>query len=141
MEREMTSYTALIDGKAGAYGVVIPDLPGCIAMGATLGEAIANAAEAMRDWVDVNVERGGAVPEPRAIEDLLADPEVAADISAGAVLHSVPLIRNSGRPAKANLSIDAGILAAIDAEAKRRKLTRSAFIELMARHALPEMAL
>lgn len=137
----MSTYTALIDGKAGAYGVVVPDLPGCVAMGATLDEAIVNAAEAMRDWADIVTERGGSVPEPRAIEALLADSEVAADISAGALLHSVPLIRHSGKPAKANLSIDAGILAAIDAEAKRRKLTRSAFIELMARHALPEMAL
>jgi predicted RNase H-like HicB family nuclease len=138
----MASYTALIDGKAGAYGVYFPDLPGCVAMGATIEEAVVNAAEAMRDWVDVTVESGGAIPEPRTIEALLADTEVHEDIVAGrALLRSVQLVRHSGRPAKANLSIDAGILAAIDAEAKRRKLTRSAFIELMARHALPEMTL
>ena len=137
----MASYTALIDGKAGAYGVYFPDLPGCAAMGATLEEAIVNAAEAMRDWADATIEKGDAIPEPRAIEALLADPELSADIGAGALLRGVPMVRHSGRPAKANLSIDAGILAAIDAEAKRRKLTRSAFIELMARHALPEMAL
>src|ERR1700678_2270999 len=41
---EMSSYTALIDGEAGAYGVYFPDLPGCTAMGATLDDAIANAA-------------------------------------------------------------------------------------------------
>ena len=138
----MTSFTALIDGRTGAYGVYFLDLPGCVAMGATIEEAVANAAEAMRDWVDVTVERGGAIPEPRTIEALLADTEVHEDIVAGrALLRSVPLVRHSGRPAKTNLSIDAGILAAIDAEAKRRKLTRSAFIELMARHALPEMTL
>ncbi len=137
----MTSYTALIDGKAGAYGVTFPDLRGCTAMGATLEEAIVNAAEAMRDWVEVTVEKGGAIPEPRALEELLADQEISDEIGGGALLRSVPLVRESGRPVKANLSIDAGILAAIDAEAKRRKLTRSAFIELMARHALPEMAL
>ena len=137
----MTSFTALIDGHTGAYGVYFPDLPGCVAMGATIEEAVVNAAEAMRDWVDVTVERGGAIPEPRTIEALLVDTEVHEDITAGALLRSVPLVRHSGRPAKANLSIDAGILAAIDAEAKRRKLTRSVFIELMARHAPPEMAL
>jgi len=136
----MTSYSALIDGKAGSYGVYFPDLPGCVAMGATIEEAVVNAAEAMRDWVDVTVERGGAIPEPRPLEALLADTEVSEDTGSGALLRSVPLVRHSGRPAKANLSIDSGILAAIDAEAKRRKLTRSAFIELMARHALPEMA-
>jgi hypothetical protein len=25
----MTRYVALLDGKPGAYGVVVPDLPGC----------------------------------------------------------------------------------------------------------------
>jgi predicted RNase H-like HicB family nuclease len=139
LEVKVASYTALIDGKAGAYGVHFPDLPGCTAMGATLEEAIVNAAEAMRDWVDVTVAKGGVIPEPRALEELLADQEISDEIGEGALLRSVPLVRESGRPAKANLSIDAGVLAAIDAEAKRRKLTRSAFIELMARHALPEM--
>ena len=137
----MTSFTALIDGRTGAYGVYFPDLPGCTARGATLEELVVNAAEAMRDWVDVTIERGGAIPEPRTIEALLADTNVHEDIVAGALLRSVPLVRHSGRSAKASLSIDSGILAAIDAEAKRRKLTRSAFIELMARHALQEMAL
>ena len=94
----MTSYTALIDGKAGAYGVYFPDLPGCVAMGASIEEAVVNAAETMRDWVDVTVERGGAIPEPRTIEALLADTEVSQDITAGALLRSVPLVRHSGLP-------------------------------------------
>jgi len=33
-------YTALIDGEAGAYGVSFPDLPGCVAMGRTVDEAV-----------------------------------------------------------------------------------------------------
>jgi predicted RNase H-like HicB family nuclease len=49
----MARYVALIDGKAGAYGVVFPDLPGCTAMGKTVDQAIANAAEALRDWIEV----------------------------------------------------------------------------------------
>ena len=36
-------YPALIDGEAGAYGVVFPDLPGCVAMGSTIDEALGNA--------------------------------------------------------------------------------------------------
>jgi len=42
----------LIDGEPGAYGVVFPELPGCIAMGDTVDEAIENAGEALRDWMD-----------------------------------------------------------------------------------------
>ena len=39
----MTRYPALIDGETGAYGVTFPDLPGIVAMGATLDEALLNA--------------------------------------------------------------------------------------------------
>lgn len=132
-------YTVLIDGSKGAYGVVVPDLPGCTAMGATIEQALANAAAAMRDWVEVVIEAGGTVPAPRAPEAVRQDEEARTALAAGAALASVPLMRETGRPAKANLSLDAGILAAIDAEAARQKLTRSAFVELMARRTLVEL--
>lgn len=133
-------YTVLIDGKKGAYGVVVPDLPGCTAMGGTIEVALANTTDAMRDWAEVTEEMGDTVPTPRHPEAILKDEEVRQALAAGAVLASAPLIRETGRPAKANLSIDAGILAAIDAEAARQKLTRSAFVELIAKRALNEMA-
>ena len=125
----------LIDGKAGAYGVVFPNLLGRVAIGATIDEAVRNAADAVRDWADVTVETCGVMPEPRPSEMLLTDPEIGR----GALLRSVPW-RILG-PAGQGQSVDRrGILAAIDEEAKRRKLTGSAFIERMARHALPELA-
>jgi len=132
-------YTVLIDGKKGGYGVVVPDLAGCTAMGETIETALANAVAAIRDWVEVTEEAGGEVPAARGPEAVREDEEVRQALAAGAALASAPLIRESGRPAKANLSIDAGILAAIDAEAARQKLTRSAFVELMARRVLPEL--
>ena len=132
----MARYVVVIDGKKGAYGVVVPDLLGCTAMGATIDEALANTAAAMRDWVEVTEEAGGPVAPPRSIEAIAKDSDVAAELARGAVLASVPLIRESGRPAKANLSIDSGVLSAIDEEARRRKLTRSALIEAMAKTAL-----
>ncbi len=133
-------YFVLIDGKARAYGVTFPDLPGCAAMGKTVDAAIANTGEALRDWVEVTEANGEAVPAPRSFEDLRGDPEVTAALAVGASLAVVPLVRQTGRPVKANLSIDAGVLAAIDEEAARRKLTRSAFVELMARRILAEIA-
>ena len=122
----------------GAYGVVFPDHPGCAAMGATAEAALAHAADALRDWIDVTEETRSPVPPPRPIEALRSDAEVAEALARGALLATVPLIRHNGKPVKANLSLDSGILAAIDAEAKRRKLTRSAFIETMARAMLVE---
>ena len=133
-------YTVLIDGREGAYGVVVPDLPGCTAMGVTIEAALANVAEAMRDWAEVTEDVGGAVPKPRKPEALIEDGDVRKALTDGALLASAPLVRETGRPAKANLSLDAGILAAIDAEAARQKLTRSAFVEWMAKRILTEMA-
>lgn len=136
----MARYIALIDGKAGAYGVVFPDLPGCAAMGRTMDEALANAAEALRDWADLTEEGGGKLPVPRALETLRRDRDVKAALVEGAGLATVPLVRETGKPVKANLSIDSGVLAALDEEARRRKLTRSAFIELLARETLTKVA-
>jgi len=98
----MARYTALIDGRRGAYGVVFPDLPGCTAMGKTIEEAITNAAAALRDWVDVTAEAGRAIPEPRPIETLREDPDVVEALGEGASLTSVPLIRETGKPEKGN---------------------------------------
>ena len=57
-------YIALVDGKAGAYGVVVPDLPGCTSAGSTTDEALRNAVEAVRLWVDDAIDAGEALPPP-----------------------------------------------------------------------------
>ena len=136
----MSRYIALVDGKTGAYGVVFPDLPGCTAMGKTMDEAVSNAAEALRDWVEVTEENGGKIPQPRSLEAIRRDPVVKSALALGAGLAAVPLVRETGKPVKANLSINSGILAAMDEEASRRRLTRSAFVELLARTMLTKVA-
>ena len=73
------------------------------------------------------------MPKPRSIAQLRRDPEVRAALADGDVLALVPLVRDAGRPAKANLSLDAGLLAAIDEAAAARGLTRSAFLASAAR--------
>jgi hypothetical protein len=56
------------------------------------------------------------------------DPDVAEAIAEGAALAMVPLVLDTGRPARANLSLDAGLLAALDEAAAAKGLTRSAFV-------------
>ena len=97
----MERYYALIDGEAGGFGIVFPDLDGCTAMGDTVDAAIGNAAEALRDWV-MAVETRATVPAPSAIEALRRDPDVARALAEGATLTTIPLIRDTGRPVKAN---------------------------------------
>jgi hypothetical protein len=56
-----------------------------------------------------------------------------AMIETGAVLVAVPLLLDNGRTVHANLSLDAGLLDAIDEAAGKRGLTRSAFLATAAR--------
>src|ERR1700733_1090923 len=138
--RRMPRYVALIDGAAGAYGVLFPDLPGCTAMGWTMDDALDNAGEALRDWAEVTEEGGGKIPRPRNQESLRRDSEVKRALAGGASLATIPLVRETGKPVKANLSIDSGVLAALDEEAERRNLTRPGFVEMLARTMLTKVA-
>jgi len=82
----MARYIAIVDGERGAYGVTFPDLPGCTSMGDTVDDALRNAVEAVRLWVEDAIEEGDPIPEPRAIEDLLEDPEIREELAQGGVI-------------------------------------------------------
>ena len=74
----MTKYPAIIDGERGAYGVVIPDLGAC-GMGGTVDEALADATQALPEYIAVLREHGKDVPSPSALEDIaLAHGEMLA---------------------------------------------------------------
>jgi predicted RNase H-like HicB family nuclease len=47
-----------------AFGVVVPDLPGCFSAGDTLEEAVANAEEAVAVWIEATIDAGGSIPAP-----------------------------------------------------------------------------
>lgn len=82
-------YPVLIESEDGVYGVVFPDLPGCVSVGLTTDEALRNAEEAVRDWIECTEEAGEHVPAP-------SKPEVI-DVPADCTLGSVTLVR-SARP-------------------------------------------
>jgi len=79
--------------------------------------------------------RGGGAACQRPCGDGAASetPEIAAALSEGAALAIVPLLLDAARPVRANLSLDAGLLDAIDEAAKAHGLTRSAFLASAAR--------
>lgn len=128
-----TRYVALVDGEADAYGVAFPDAPGCTAMGATLDEALAGAVRALAEWVEHARANRLEVPRVRSAEELRVDPDVVEQLAEGAALAVIPLVVESGIPVRANLSLDAGLLAAIDEAARSAGLTRSAFLASAAR--------
>ena len=64
----MPRYPALIDGENGAYGVTFPDLPGIVAMGKTLDEAVLNAEEALRDYAIETEADGEDIVTPSPLD-------------------------------------------------------------------------
>ena len=51
--------------EGGGYMVTIPDLPGCIADGETVEEAIAEARDAFEAWTIAEQEDAGTLPAPK----------------------------------------------------------------------------
>lgn len=70
----MVRYPAVLDGVKGAYGLVIPDIPGAYAMGATVEEVLADAEDMLPEFVELVKTRGGSIAPPRDIGNLTLEP-------------------------------------------------------------------
>ena len=57
-------YAVVIEKAEGNYSAYVPDLPGCIATGATIGEVENEIREAIAFHIEGMREDGVAVPEP-----------------------------------------------------------------------------
>lgn len=115
-----------------AYGVSFPDIRGCYSAADDENDIVRNAIDALETWFEDE-----EMIEPKSlgeIKDLVAE-----DLAQGAFLVSVPYIVNDHRVTRVNVSIERGVLNAIDEAAKRRNLTRSSFIAQAARREI-EMA-
>jgi predicted RNase H-like HicB family nuclease len=132
----MTYYVGVLDGSGGVWGVRIPDNPGCVGGGATAEEAIADAAGALRDVLAHKREGGFGAPRPSTLSAIVASGEIGEGESAV----MIPLLLDSGRTVRANISLDAALLDAIDAAARERGLSRSAFLASAARDKIMEGA-
>lgn len=125
------TYIGILDGVTGAFGVRIPDFPGCHGAGNSHGEAIADATRALREFATDMIASGEKLPEP---SEIFAVMEAAIDEEGpNIVAIGIPLLLDQSRSVRANISLDAGLLEHIDDEAKRRGITRSAFIASAAR--------
>jgi len=73
--------------RSSAYGVYLPDIPGCVSAADDLDDLLPNAMEALGLYAEDR-----ELPTPSPIEKLHVRPEVAADLAAGAFLIAVPMI-------------------------------------------------
>lgn len=108
-----------------AFGVAVPDLPGCFSAGDTLDEAIDKAREAIELWLESVIDDGGSVPVPRFISEHQADSEYLGWIWA---VVEVDLASLPDKAERVNITLPARVLRPIDAAAKAAGETRSGYI-------------
>jgi len=119
----MTYFVGILDGQGDVWGVRVPDLPGCHGGGPSPEAAIQDAISALADMAEEARD-----VKPRDALAIARDPSAEFNSAAGESFVMLPAFHVTGVPTKANISLDKGQLAAIDAAAKARGLTRSTFV-------------
>lgn len=56
------------DPDEGGYVASYPELLGCLTMGGTIEEAVENARDAKRAWLEAALEDGAEIWEPRSLD-------------------------------------------------------------------------
>jgi predicted RNase H-like HicB family nuclease len=128
------TYVALIhkaDVEKADYGVMIPDFPGCVFGGRTVDAAIENATEGLIFQIEGLMNEGETLPEPTSLQKIVATLE-----NKEAIPCLIRLIPPVGELKRVNISIDSGLLAAIDQAAAALHKNRSEFLSDAARRIL-----
>lgn len=128
----MRYYTALVhqDGDS-AFGLTFPDLPGCFAAADDWNGISTAATEALDLWFEDQID-----VEPTSLDALRVRSDVAEAMAGGAVLLPVPYIPADTAVDRVNITIERGLLRAIDETAKARGMNRSSFLASAARREL-----
>jgi predicted RNase H-like HicB family nuclease len=108
-----------------AFGVVVPDLPGCFSAGDTLDEAIAGAEEAAAAWIDATLDADNAIPPPSTLEVVQANPEYRGWTYG--VINVDPALLDD-RVERVNITLPRRVLKRLDAMARAAGETRSGFV-------------
>ena len=130
----MTFIIAIAPATPGtAFGVAVPDLPGCFSAGDSLDGAIDKAREAIDLWCETVIEDGGDLPIPKTLAEHQINPDFAGWIWA---VVEVPVERYFGPAEKLNITLPRLLLAKIDDYARAHGSTRSGFLADAARAAM-----
>lgn len=120
-----------------AFGVAVPDLPGCFSAGDDLDGAIENAREAIELWCEATIDDGGDIPSPQPLSLHQNDPDYRNWIWA---VVEVPVERYFGPAEKVNITLPRRVLARVDDYAKGHGETRSGFLARAALQAMQQPA-
>ena len=127
-----------VGDKRHAYGVVVPDLPGCFSAGDTLEEALSNAQEAILLHLEGLLDDQKPIPKPSALADYLQRKRAFKRWTWAVV--DVDLSELGDKAARINITLPQRILRAVDAHARRSGETRSGFLARAALDAMRKSA-
>jgi predicted RNase H-like HicB family nuclease len=108
-----------------AFGVVVPDLPGCFSAGDTLDEAMAGAEEAIALWIDATIDAGNAIPTPSSLDVVRLNPEFEGWIFAIVAIDPALLDDTVER---VNITLPRRVLKRLDALAEAAGSSRSGYV-------------
>ena len=108
-----------------AFGVVVPDLPGCFSAGDSLDEALAGAEEAAAAWIDAALDAGSAIPPP-SILDAVRDSPAFAGWTFGVITIDPALLDDTTE--RVNITLPRRVLKRLDALARAAGESRSGYI-------------
>jgi len=115
-----------------AWGVVVPDLPGCFsAADSGLDEAIENAKEAIELWIETALDEDKVIPKPSNMNELQNIAEYKGWIWAVAEIDPALL---SDEIERVNITLPKRVLARLDKKAKSEGENRSSYIAHLAIH-------
>lgn len=94
-----------------AWGVEVPDIPGCFSAGDDLDDAIAMAREAIEGHLQLLAEDGQEIPKAGKVGEHAANP---AYIGCTWALIDIDITRYLGKAEKLNITLPAYLLTRID---------------------------
>lgn len=108
-----------------AYGVVVPDLPGCFSAGDTLDLAFENAKKAIAGWIEAELDDNHDIPSPSSLSDIATLEDFKGWVL-GCVEISDELL--SEKVQRVNITLPSRILRRLDFLAKNAGESRSGYI-------------
>lgn len=94
-----------------AFGVVVPDVPGCFSAGDTLDEALANAREAIEFHLEGLADDEAEIPVAKSVAYHQPNPEFAGWIWA---VVDIDVTRYMGKAEKINVTLPSSLIRRID---------------------------
>jgi predicted RNase H-like HicB family nuclease len=108
-----------------AFGVIVPDLPGCFSAGDTLDDALAGAEEAAAAWIDATLDEGRAIPAPSSLAAVRRNPDYAG-WTLGVITLDPALLDDTSE--RVNITLPRRVLRRLDALAGAAGESRSGYI-------------